>query len=98
MEGLAYTYGEFERRDEWVKLREDVLELSRKVLGPGHPDTLRRLNDLADAYDQTGHRDAALKLREESLALRPKVSGATLAATLNEMNRSEERRVGKECR
>ena len=74
------------RRDEALKLREEVLALRRKVLGPEHPDTLMAMDNLADSYADAGRRDEALKLREEVLPLRRKVSGPEHPDTLTAMN------------
>src|SRR5262249_38311267 len=47
MSNLAISYVDVGRGDEALKLREEVVTLYRKVLGPGHPDTVSSLNDLA---------------------------------------------------
>ena len=86
MHNLAISYYAAGRRDEALKLREEVLALSRKVLGPEHPDTLMAMNNLANSYDDAGRRDEALKLREEVLALRRKVIGPEHPDTLVAMN------------
>ena len=39
---LAGSYFEAGRRDEAIKLREDVLPLRVKVLGPEHPERWER--------------------------------------------------------
>ena len=63
------------RRDEALKLMEEVLTLRRKVLGPEHPETLEAMSNLANSYGEAGRRDEALKLREEVLTLSRKVLG-----------------------
>ena len=80
------SYDDAGRQEEALKLREQVLALCRKVLGPEHPDTLRAMNNLAISYDVAGRRDEALKLREEVLALRRKVIGPEHPDTLRAMN------------
>ena len=50
MGNLAISYFAAGRRDEALKLREEVLALSRKVNGPEHPDTLGAMNNLAISY------------------------------------------------
>src|SRR5206468_10163218 len=47
MNNLANSYADAGRRDDALKLREQVLELRRKVLGPEHPDTLDTMAQLA---------------------------------------------------
>jgi tetratricopeptide (TPR) repeat protein len=44
---VANCYDEAGRRGEALKLREQVLALDRKVLGPEHPGTLNAMNKLA---------------------------------------------------
>jgi tetratricopeptide (TPR) repeat protein len=85
MYGLADSYDAAGRRDEALKLREQLLSLSRKVLGPEHPDTLNAIPPLADSYDKAGRLDKALKLREQELALYRKVLGPEHPDTLSLM-------------
>jgi tetratricopeptide (TPR) repeat protein len=86
MNNLALSY-DAGRRDEALKLREELLPLRRKVNGPEHPDTLKAMHNLAISYDHAGRLDEAVKLREEVLMLRRKVLGPehpdTLLATAN---------------
>ena len=44
-------------QDEAIKLFEQVLTLSRKILGPEHPDTINAIWSLAGSYDQAGRVD-----------------------------------------
>jgi len=74
------------RREEALKLREKVLALRRKVLGPEHPDTLWATEYLAISYHDAGRREEALKLREEVLALCRKVLGPQHPDTLRIMH------------
>jgi len=65
------------REDEALKLRKEVLTLERKVLGPGHPDVLLAMQNLADYYFDAGREDEALKLQEDP---KPGASDRALAA------------------
>jgi len=47
MHNLANSYAQTARRDEALKLREEVLALRRKVNGREHPDTLAAMSELA---------------------------------------------------
>jgi hypothetical protein len=47
------------RNDDAPKLREEVLTLSRKVLGRDNPDTLDAMNILADADAEVGRNKEA---------------------------------------
>ena len=85
MINLADSYADAGRRDEALKLREEVLPLSRKVNGPEHPDTLGAMNNLALSYSAAGRRDEALKLLEEVLPLSRKVLGPEHPDTLEAM-------------
>jgi tetratricopeptide (TPR) repeat protein len=52
--------------DQWQAART----LYTRHLGPGHPDTLRSMHNLANGYHALGRYAEALTLREEALALR----------------------------
>jgi Flp pilus assembly protein TadD len=86
MLNLALSYSAAGRKDEALKMREEVLPLSRKVFGPEHPETLMAMNNLALSYSAAGRKDEALKMREELLALSRKVNGPEHPATLTAMN------------
>jgi len=86
MGNLANSYSDAGRKDEALKLHEEVLTLDRKVLGPEHPDTLWGMDNLAHCYGDAGREDEALKLREEVLTLRRKVLGPEHPDTLQAMN------------
>ena len=73
------------RRDEAIKLREELLALRRKALGPEHPDTLESMTSLVGSYSEAGRPDEAIKLREGSLALRRKALGLEHPDTLKAM-------------
>jgi tetratricopeptide (TPR) repeat protein len=86
MNNLAIAYDRAGRRDEALKLFEEVLALRREVNGPEHPDTLLAMGNLSTSYAEAGRRDEALRLREEVLALRRKVNGPEHPDTLKAMN------------
>jgi len=81
----SHSYDVAGRLDESLKLREQVLTLDRKVLGPEHPDTLHAMENLANDYDVAGRRDESLKLREQVLTLERKVQGPEHPETLEAM-------------
>jgi tetratricopeptide (TPR) repeat protein len=85
MYNLAVSYDRAGRRDEALKLREQVLALRRAKLGPDHPDTLRSIADLANSYAVAGRRDEAQRLGEELLVLRKAKLGPGHADTLRTM-------------
>ena len=80
--GLAESYDAAGRRDEALKMLEEMLTLSRKVNGPEHSHSLRAMQLLANSYARVGREDETLKLREEVLAVRRKSLGPEHAATL----------------
>jgi tetratricopeptide (TPR) repeat protein len=86
MNNLAYSYDEDGRSREALKLREQVLELRRKTLGPEHPDTLKSMTALAISYDVDYRWVEALQLRERTLALSLKVNGPEHPNTLEAMH------------
>jgi hypothetical protein len=65
MHNLADSYFAVGRRDEALKLREEVLPLRRKVLGPEHPDTLSAMKNLAASYRANGNVAKAEPLEKE---------------------------------
>jgi hypothetical protein len=77
---LAVSYFDAGRRDEALKMREDVVTFSRKVHGPEHSDTLAAVTILAFSYSDAGRRDEALKMREQLLALTCASSANTCAS------------------
>jgi tetratricopeptide (TPR) repeat protein len=85
MNNLAASYLNTGRRDEAMKLQEEVLALRKKVSGPEHPATLTAMANLAFSYSEAGRRDEALKLREELLPLSRKMNGPEHPETLNVM-------------
>jgi hypothetical protein len=50
-----------------------VLAIQKRVLPPGHPDTLTSMNNLAGSYYALNRHTEALKLVEEVLAIRKRV-------------------------
>jgi tetratricopeptide (TPR) repeat protein len=86
MNNLANSYFAAGRHDEALKLREEVLPLRRKVLGPEHPETLNIMNNLANSYFAAGRHEEALKLKEEVVSIRRKAFGTKHPDTLKAMN------------
>ena len=86
MHNLANSLFYANRRDEALKLREEVLQLRRKMHGPEHPDTLMAMHNLAISFSDAGRRDEALKLHEEVLPLSIKVNGPEHPDTLKAMH------------
>jgi tetratricopeptide (TPR) repeat protein len=99
MQNVAIAYQDVGRKDEAIKLQEEVLTLRRKVLGPEHPDTLVAMNNLAIAYQDAGRKAEALNLFESALAVALKrdpnsqasaETYAQLGFTLDAMGRGDE--------
>jgi tetratricopeptide (TPR) repeat protein len=86
MNDLADSYEKAGHQEQALALREQLLALRRKVLGPEHPDTLGVMNNVADSYAGAGRQEDALKLREQVLELRRKVLGPEHPDTLGTMN------------
>ena len=92
MHHLAKSYDEAGRWEEARKLRQEALTLRRTVFGPGHPDTLNALNDIARtlaAGDASEIRDGtnAVRLAEEAVAASSRTNASfldTLAAAYAE--------------
>src|SRR5665213_372182 len=83
---LGHTYRALGLSRQAIPLQEQVLEFSRKTLGPEHPETLWAMLDLANSYFDAGHRDEALKMQEELLPLCRKVFGPSHHDTIMAMN------------
>jgi tetratricopeptide repeat protein len=56
-------------------LQEQVLDLSRRVLGAEHPDTLTSMNNLASTLQAQGDLAGARGLHEQALDIRRRVLG-----------------------
>jgi tetratricopeptide (TPR) repeat protein len=63
-----------------------ALSIRSKVLGPGHPDTLTSMNNIAAALDEQGKYAEAEKMHRKTLELRKEVLGAKHPDTLTSMN------------
>jgi tetratricopeptide (TPR) repeat protein len=75
MNDLAESDATGRRTDEAMELREKVLALRRRVLGPEHPDTVFAMQTLANSFFSLSRWNEALTLREEVLAIRRKLHG-----------------------
>jgi hypothetical protein len=85
MINLSTFYATAGRREEALKLREEVLTLCNKVLGPQHRDTLKAMYNLAQSYGAAGRLGEALKLREELLPRSREVNGPDHPDTLESL-------------
>jgi len=65
MGNLANHYAQAGRREEALKLSEEVVQLRKSKLGEDHPDTISSMGNLANHYAEAGRREEALKLSEE---------------------------------
>jgi eukaryotic-like serine/threonine-protein kinase len=73
MNNLANSYYSMNRQAEALQLREEVLEIQKRVLPKDHPDTLNSMSNLALSYEALNRPAEALKLREEVLEIRKRV-------------------------
>jgi hypothetical protein len=85
MHRLSFSYYQAGRREEALKLREDVLALRRKGSGE-RLTTAWAMSALVNSYDEAGRRVEGVKLREEVLALYRKVRGPKHLDTINVLN------------
>jgi tetratricopeptide (TPR) repeat protein len=69
-----------------IELHTQVLESRRKVLGPGHPDTLACICGLAEAYRRAGQVEKALFLQKEGLEAIRTIFGPKHPTTIDKMN------------
>ena len=98
------------RFDEAEVLFLEVMESTKMVRGPEHPDTLRSMANLESTYRDQGRWKKAEDMEVQVMEMRKRVLGKEHPDTLHSMasltstygnqgrwKRSEERRVGKEC-
>jgi tetratricopeptide (TPR) repeat protein/tRNA A-37 threonylcarbamoyl transferase component Bud32 len=83
---LGRTYSYLRQDKAAIMQHERALELRRGQLGPGHPDTLLSMNNLAAAYQDADQLDKALPLYEQTLAKRKEKLGPDHPHTLTSMN------------
>ena len=69
-----------------ITLHQENLPARERVLGPGHPDTLRSRNNLGEAYHDAGYIAEAITLYEQTLGDRERVLGADHPDTLTSRN------------
>jgi tetratricopeptide (TPR) repeat protein len=86
MHNLAYSQDAVGRRDDALKLYEEVLARREAALGPDHPDTLSSMRNLATSDVALGRHAEALKLRVETLARLEAALGSDHPDTLESMN------------
>ena len=87
MYNLAYDREKEGRIDDAIVLHEEVLSLSRKVLGDEHPDTLRSIRELLDAYRDADILEKEVPLAEENLRISRKLLGDDNSYTQRAMAR-----------
>ena len=83
-----------------VKYCRRCLQISERMVGKEHPNTLRSMNNLAAMYDNMGRLNEAVKVFESCLEIRKRVLGEEhpdtlwsmngLATTYNSLGRSNE--------
>jgi tetratricopeptide (TPR) repeat protein len=78
MQDLAGCYDGAGRREEALKLMEQVMPLFPKVLGPDHPETLQAMQDLATFYAEAGRQQEAFALLAKVCQANPKNTDASL--------------------
>ena len=71
MNDLVISYYAAGRRDQAMKLMEEVLALRLKVNGPEHPDTLKGMGNLGNIYAENGRQDTLAHQEEIGIFLHP---------------------------
>jgi len=82
---IGQTYTDLGLHAEAGKQLERALDLRRRVLGPGHPDTLVTTSNLAALYDLQGKYAQAEALDSQILEMRRRVLGPEHPDTLKSM-------------
>nr|CDP26075.1 Putative kinesin light chain [Podospora anserina S mat+] len=78
-----YNLGKYKEAEQMYR---QTLQLSEKVLGKEHPDTLTSMNDLALVLYSQGKYEEAAKIHRQELQLSEKVLGKEHPGTLTSMN------------
>jgi hypothetical protein len=86
MNNLANTLGEQGQPDEAAKMRKEVLEKRRRILGEEHPSTISAMNNLANTLGEQGQLDEAAKMLQEVLEKRRRILGEEHPDTISAMN------------
>jgi non-specific serine/threonine protein kinase/serine/threonine-protein kinase len=86
MHNLANSYAALNRQSEALKLREEVLEICKRVLPKDHPVTLASMDSLAISYAALNRQPEALKLFEEVVEIQKRVLPKDHPDTLMSMN------------
>lgn len=82
--GLAYHENGY--YEEAEKLRVRAVEMSNRILGKEHPDTLKSMDNLASTYSKQGNYKGAETLAESVMKLRKEILGKKHPDTLESMN------------
>ena len=85
MANLTNTYSRLGRSAESRPLRDQLLEMQKRVLGAEHPNTLQTMTVLAQSYLNQGRHAEAAAVSAEVLEIRQRVLGAEHAETLGTM-------------
>lgn len=75
MGNLANSLADASEAEAAPTLRDKVLEVRQRVLGPEHPKTLIAMRNLAASYEETGESEQAHQLREQAAQMRQRVQG-----------------------
>jgi hypothetical protein len=75
---------------EAEKLGVDVLEISKRVLGIEHPDTLTRMANLAYTWKRQGRHENAIDLLRKAECLRRRILGSNHYLTMGTMQALQE--------
>ena len=73
MANLASTYQNQGRWNEAEQLAVQVMDMSKKLLGAEHPDTLKSMANLAGTYHNQGRWNEAEQLRLEMMIIKERM-------------------------
>ena len=82
MGNLASTYWNQGRWNEAEQLQIQVMDMTKKLLGAEHPDTLSSMADIASTYWKQGRWNEAEQLQIQVVDMRKKLLGAEHPDTL----------------
>ena len=82
MANIASTYRSQGRWNEAEQLQVQVMDMSKKLLGVEHPNTLTSIESLASTYSNQGRWNEAEQLNVQVMDMRKKLLSAEHSDTL----------------
>lgn len=82
---VGHCYSDLGKLQATMEMRQQTLELSTRVFGPEHPNTLGSMHNFANAFQADGKYIAAESMHRQTLELRKIILGPEHSDTINSM-------------